>query len=380
MVKSEISLKMKNYLGIIFRTLILVFFLFVVYFYFEKAFETLLVEKTFTDLAARWQDFRNILSGVIPSSGGYFPFSFFTAAIFFLWPSSHIFLIGVYIFWNLISLTVIGLWLVKITSTKPIFFQIFSVLSSFAICAMSGSIGRGQFGLFVIASLVGSLWLSENKMKFGSGLLLGCSMIKPSLAMPFVFVFLNKKKYGEVIAAGIYNFLGGIFLCMATKINYFDWLKIAYVKSERFALTGYSLINLFVWLGMNISGAIWISMFIVTFFFGWIMVKNRKSEIMFHFAMAALGARLWSYHQYYDNCILIFLLQSLFLLMLNTKSKLALWGFLLVGLLLWAPNRFADNITYQIFQTLSWIVGMYVLMTHETALTKLGFPNHPKRF
>jgi hypothetical protein len=87
-----------------------------------------------------------------------------------------------------------------------------------------------------------------------------------------------------------------------------------------------------------------------------------KSPLLSQYAIAAVAGRLWTYHQLYDNLMLLFLLLALGDLALRMGRKLHWCAFAAVGISLWAPGRWCDFAAFQNFQMLTWIIGLAVLL------------------
>jgi hypothetical protein len=91
----------------------------------------------------------------------------------------------------------------------------------------------------------------------------------------------------------------------------------------------------------------------------------RKAKMLVLFAIAAVAGRLGSYHQLYDNGMLLFLLLALGIDAARKQSRLGILGFLAVGVSLWAPGRFCDWSMFQAFQILAWLFGLIVLLSGQ---------------
>jgi len=80
-----------------------------------------------------------------------------------------------------------------------------------------------------------------------------------------------------------------------------------------------------------------------------------------HMAVCAVAARFWSYHQHYDDAILVFLLLAAYETFLVRPSRGRLITGAAVALTLMVPARVSQFVAWQIAQQLTWIVAVSVI-------------------
>jgi hypothetical protein len=199
------------------------------------------------------------------------------------------------------------------------------------------AVGNGQLTIHVMACTLWSvLWLGRH----GSGMrryivvpLLVFSMVKPSSAIPFLVValFLPGGVAPLLVSALVY--LGLTFFAAAFQpadlISLLRGMSAETNHLANFTGTPYYA-NLNAWLaGLGVHRFLMpASIAVLLLFAVWVYV-HRKSEIWLLLGVTALITRMWTYHRWYDDALLLFPMIALFRLMKADTSKV------IPGVLFW---------------------------------------------
>lgn len=232
-------------------------------------------------------------------------------------------------------------------------------VSALAISTMGTNLGVGQLGILLIGLLTGAQTTSRKVL---SSFLLSVALLKPHFSLPFLgcFLFGNERKrvWDALTFTAVFWLASSLWLQVSPThlfAEFFSLLKPSLYKGD-------SLINLlprFTW-----TGEIW-AVGMAAFFLG-LLYQYRNYPLDVRFAIAAVGARFWTYHAYYDNVLLSFLLLAL----LSRK----MWvPFALVGMTLWLPPSvyaFFDGVT--LAEHGIWAGGLFCLLKRPLEERVLG--------
>jgi len=213
---------------------------------------------------------------------------------------------------SVIALFVISLLFIRVIGAKSRAEKVFAVLIVLSINGMGVAIGNGQFILLVLPALMGATLLIEPRAANISrdvmaGALLTWTLVKPSLALPFIWVFLFRDKHWRaVVAATIFY----ILLTFASAAAQNDNLPVllgamfhrAAVATVEFAGTR----NLHAML-ITLGHPEWITFSSVIVFIAlgiWIFLR-RRADIWILIGVSALVARMWTYHRVYDDALIM---------------------------------------------------------------------------
>ena len=300
-------------------------------------------------------------------AAGYPPWSYFTGAAFF-WPSNMSLARYLFGLANLISIIVIAACAYIIG--KPYGREagwLFSA-ATLAMGSTSYTLGNGQYGLLVLACLLAALWFDEHEHPLLSGLMLGLSLLKPTMSLPFLACFLVKRRWLSLAVAIAYTAVGSVFTWWLTGTDPLTMLR----QMQKFSLEQWSfhgsqdLFAAFSWVGIDRAILMRIVAIGVMIPACALMFLWRRSSMLTLFVIAGVAGRLWTYHRNYDNAIMTFLLLSLALIALREQSKYLLACFIVIGIILWLPPRMGD-ITAAYFvlpMILLWMAAVAVVLKY----------------
>src|SRR6266436_4108891 len=124
-----------------------------------------------------------------------------------------------YAFVNVICLTSIIGFVNGYARQQSTLDRLVLVFSVTAIGALCSNLGVGNFGVIVIALLLGAYQADEAERPILSGLLLGIAMLKPQLTAPFLLVALLGGRFRALAVTAIYLIVGTVAIWIISGLN-----------------------------------------------------------------------------------------------------------------------------------------------------------------
>ncbi len=285
------------------------------------------------------------------------------------WPSAKAW----FAFWSLLAWGAVARWawgVGKVFGQREARFCAAAVL---AISCVGTGLALGQNTLLVVALLVAASRLCRRGNPVLAGLFLAMAAWKPTIAAPFFVVFAVRGQWKTLGMA-----LAGmsVFSCITWWwVSTPPWILLwqSWWGWQPLLERGYGLLRVLPTLGVPEALAMPLLASIVTLGGGGVLWRLRDASWEVLLAVAAVWGRLWSYHQVYDNCMLVFLLMAVakhalaktadeevsFGSSARGAANLATvpsWGACLaVGFTLWIPSRFTDALAVQVAQHGIWV-------------------------
>lgn len=229
--------------------------------------------------------------------------------------------------------------------------------ATLAMSSVVTALGLGQNSPFMVAALVGCYMLVANGHPVAAGLCLGFALAKPQISLLFVLPLLVTGQFLALAVAAAYVVVATLLVCSMTGLTPIELTRDWQVYIAGIKWPGYGPYQVLIDAGLP-ERAVLVSSALV---FGGAATAAiavlRDRPLLVLFAIAAVAGRLWSYHQLYDNLMIVFLLVALGELALRSAARPALIMFLLVGVTVWAPGRFCDVAAFQWFQMFTWLAG-----------------------
>lgn len=284
------------------------------------------------------------------------------------WPACRIYYAAV----NLVALAFLGWWAYRMGrpyGRGPAWLLTSATLAVGGTCT---ALEVGQYGVLVVALLAAALCLDEAGRPGWSGLLLGVSMLKPTLAGPFFLAMLLRGRLQGAALALSYWLLSGAIAWAATGAGPVEMTgQMLQVGSTLTDHGTRGVIDLFAALGLDGKWTTLATMVAVLLAACIALALWPDRSLGSAFAVAALAGRTWSYHKGYDNVLLVFLLLPLGLLAVKRKPARSAWtGFLLVGLSIWLPGRIAETEAVQVLQNVAWLAGLILLWQSQPQVAR----------
>ena len=254
-----------------------------------------------------------------------------------------------WVFINLCALAALGLIFARAVWHHGTLARVCAGLAPLSMPAMADSFGIGQLTIVVVPLAIGAILLVVREPPSWRRDALAAAMftvalMKPSLTVPFfpLLLIVSARLRPAVLTAATYAALtyaaslaqpGGV----ASQIR--SWISATRVVQT----AGYG--NLQVWLASagwsDAFAPLAITVLVALSVWFW---RNRRQDTWLLFAVAAIVARLWTYHRVYDDAILIVTLIALARAVGQardgTTSVLSLVMCAGFALVLWTPLQF----------------------------------------
>jgi len=304
------------------------------------------------------------------SIGGYPPWAYFTGAAF-AWPSSLVMARWYFAAINLLLLALLMVWAGRLGWAVDKRVGLLFAAALLATSSICTTLGLGQYGVVVLAALVGAWRLDGRDRWFLAGCILGVAMIKVTLAGPFLLPFVFRRRWKTVVTALAYIGVGSLVMWPIIDASPITVLNQMLGTSE-FYVGDRNLVALSVERGMSAGDAIKMTAVATTIAAMVLLYVWRSASMLVLFAVAGMAARIWTYHNHYDNLIVVFLMLALGVHGLRHKRWSAWAGFVVVGLSLWFPARLTQVQAYHNFQWVAWCAGLALLLILEWPGSRLA--------
>ncbi len=322
---------------------------------------------------SRW-NFEGRNTSVNPSIGvgaqdslpGYPPWAFpvIAATLWPAWPAVRYY----FAFLNLLALVAIG-WSILQLYPGPQKERGWLVMTA---CLMTSTfcmtLGVGQFGIIVMAGLFLSLVFESRPRpavaSYWAGLGLAIGFMKPTMGLPFVIPLLFKGRWRPAATAAAFAVVFWTVTALVTKTPPFVLVQEWLTASAGLWAEGDGPIHIAGSWGVsqNVFTAIVIAG--TTALLWWL----RHEPLVVLFGLASVGARFWTYHRFYDNILLVFLLLAYCQRLFGRIPSKSFWcGFALLAISLWPPASAFFVLTNE-FQYLAWVTASAWLVYHCRAL------------
>ena len=240
--------------------------------------------------------------------------------------------------------------------------------SVLAIGGTKTSIYFGQWSTPLLAVAFAALWLLKDRRKLNQtigGLLMAVAVTKVTLTLPLMTPLLLTRRWLALTAAGVLLAIATTMVCV--QVSTPPWTMLSQMTSagSTYAHRGFDAAGLLIASGVPAKSAVKGAALAVAALAAAVHWFGRDRSLLWHFGVAGLVGRLWTYHKEYDNAILALLLVALLYAAVRS-GKTHLWvGFWLLGLSLWVPPIDQDNTTLQIVQSIPWLIagGLFIFGT-----------------
>ncbi|HUO08347.1 MAG TPA: glycosyltransferase family 87 protein [Phycisphaerae bacterium] len=278
-----------------------------------------------------------------------------------------------YAAWMILSLAAMFAWGWTTGRMWGLRASLLFALSLTAIAGWTRAIYLGNYPLLLVLLLIVTLLLAERGHPLWAGLVLGIVLLKPTLTGPFVLVFLVRRDFKTVAVAGIYLAACSLVCWWLTRTDPLEMTRQMFAAGRVWVSGGYGPVQYLIRLGAAPQNATLI-IGLLGFVLGVAaMVLARTKDLLVLFGIASIIARLWSYHYYYDDGVMLFALIALAVMAMRTNDSLLTLAFLAMGASLWAPAKLTEtHLIVQLLQIVIWIAVVVVLVQHERARRNEG--------
>lgn len=227
--------------------------------------------------------------------------------------------------WGLTMLLALG-WLVFLTikeaQPKARLETIFVAMIPLSMYASGACIGNGQLILHIVPSLITALLLLDRETQQWQTTLAGIvlmvfSLIKPTVAAPFFWIVLFRKK-GLLAAFLVVLCYGGLTQIAAqfqpeTSFELMRQWALRGIQSSSYDATQWSHNNLHSWstaLGIEKWNPM-LSIIMMAALGAWVYI-HRSMDLWALIGVCAVVSRFWTYHGWYDDLLILMPMITLF--------------------------------------------------------------------
>ena len=212
----------------------------------------------------------------------------------------------------IILLFLTSFFLIRASGAKTPAEKIFVVLLFLSINGTGVAVGSGQFILLILPALLAALLLIERDdddmpHDVMAGALVAWTLVKPSVALPFIWVFLFRRRHWRAVVIAVVIYTGLTVASAAVQKETLPALLQAMFHRTTVATTSFpGTRNLHAVL-TTFGLAEWMTLSSVIVFFGfgcWVF-SRRDADLWILTGLAALIARMWTYHRVYDDALII---------------------------------------------------------------------------
>ena len=255
----------------------------------------------------------------------------------------------------------------------------FAAMAMLAFTATAAAIWLGQFVPVLLALLLASVLLLHPregevgwKREVASGVLMTLALVKPSVSLPFLWLLLWSPARLRLAVSVVVAYFALTLLSLWFQENGFQeivgWAETVNRNGAQLS-EGYA--NVRVWLAsLGLKPWSHPTSLLVFLGLGFWNYRHRHADLWLRVGVTALVARLWTYHNSYDDMLLIFPMIALLQIGESASSERAWFGqkrqahalfVVLVVLLLLLPHWvFADSLSGFLLRGVS---GFAMLLT-----------------
>lgn len=328
-----------------------------------------------TDLVKRWREVQAWFSG-LPVYGAIESADYPPGAYPILWLmtgwSSYA---TARIVWTIVCVAMVGGIMVLVASVlrdRTRAERIFMTLLVPALYGTSATIRIGQTGLIALAGILAAGVLSTTprtwRRDIGIAVLVSVALMKPTFTAPFFwfFLFVAGLRAGTltVLAFALLTAIGAAFQGGDIVALAQGWLaqgdNVEYLTAHG---------NVHTWLGAaGLTAYILPASLLVLGIAGIWSWQNRKAPWWLQLGVLALVARIWTYHRWYDDILMLFTVLALFMIVTAGEwSRRTRWTAFVLGAVLVGCGIFPARIlklseAFKTVKTGAWLLSATLLM------------------
>jgi glycosyl transferase family 87 len=215
------------------------------------------------------------------------------------------------------TLAVLAYFLVRATGAKRRLEQTFVALMLLAMNATGVTVGNGQLGLYVLALVLGGLFLLQREHSWRNdligSLMITASLVKPSISFAFIWLALFVPGRLRAVWLVAVEYVALTLFAVSFQHETLVNLVTAWLRRSAEAATQYGYANLSIWLSdLGFKELILPSALLAWLILGGWIFLNRNADFWVLLGVGALTARLSVYHMLYDDVLIIFPMIALF--------------------------------------------------------------------
>lgn len=278
------------------------------------------------------------------------------------WPWARMYLAAL----DLLASILIGLWAAGELRTLGERWAQIGLSLPFAMGAAVTAVAVGQYTLIVLALLTGSLWAAERGRHALAGFCLVAALAKPTIAAPFVLVFLAQRYWRTLLWALPFGLLSSSITYLVVRTSPLEMLSQLSLVGNYLAGAGsVSLTRVLIAAGVPAakSTPLVAGTMVVLLIAG--LWHLRGQPVLTLAGLAAIAGRLWAYHRPYDDPMLVFPLIALIILTVRLQRRDVGIVTVSFGATLLAPGRFLQAELMELVLVGIWIAGAVCLVAFK---------------
>jgi len=304
---------------------------------------------------------------------GYPPWAFLWSSIFIppiSWEISRI----VFTLFSLFALAHLAIFVWRQTAGINPNLRLLVLVGISSISSIGTTLGNGQWGLILASLLIVCINSLNSNKRWIAGLSFGLTALKPTCIFAFIGVFLKKDNFGALCLAGGATLSAGILVAAYVESDIVSMLSQMMRQTSRWEDASYSLPDLLSSFGaprgIALASCLVFGVASGAFF---LSISN---NIVYQLAVGATISRLLSYHQLYDNMLLLFLLLAIAVLSIKRPHVLYTAMSLLLWMSLALPGRITEIALVQNIQLLIWFSSLSVVIVGYHSIESFSKSKH----
>jgi hypothetical protein len=302
----------------------------------------------------------------VPKAVVYPPWAYPTELLFH-WPTDWKVQAFYYAWVMAAGLTVVFAWTRREVITGPSGMSMAVPLAAIAVTSWASAIVVGNNPLVVVPLLIGCYLLLGRGEEVLAGAVLGGALLKPTLTGPFVLILFLRGRWRALASTTAYLILASLLTWYLTATNPLEMLTQMFAASKQWVGEGFGPVQYMIRSGMPAQSANVVTGTAVIAMGACALWTVRNASLLAQFAVAAIIARFWSYHLYYDDAVMVFALVAFARETLGRNVTLAYTGFVLSCIGLWTPYRASLLLPVQMVQLGIWVVLAYLVIRVSSA-------------
>jgi len=295
-------------------------------------------------------------------STSYPPYAYITQMPFVWivpWPAARL----VFLAWTLASLGLISFWAYAQFCSREAVIRAIAALLPWAVWPTSYCLSNGQYAILLTALLAGAFLLLERGSEAWAGVAVAFALLKPTLILPFLVIFLLDSRWLLLLLAATINIAATFAAWALTRCDPLTLLRQAQahvwhnrgstqnlVTQLEVQLPGFSAgtqTGITLALGLVGAALIWLA-------------RRLGCGLVTQAGIAAVTALSWTYRKEYDAILILFLLVALLRVALATGRGVAWLCLALMAAPLLAPFRLADHNSplLQGYELFTWLAAI----------------------
>ena len=223
--------------------------------------------------------------------------------------------------------------------------------------AIGTTLGNGQWGLILMALLIGTSWTAGKARGLPSGFLFAVALLKPTFSFAFANGYLSKREWLPLGVAALLTAGAGTWAAWYVGTQPFAMIGQMLEQSARWEDFSYSIPDALIGLGLPRTPVIFGGL-AVAGLLAWLLAARQPGDKLLAMTAAGVLARVFSYHQLYDNVLILFLLLAWIRAYFFHPRWLELSITMAILVSLWLPGRLTHLLAIQVGQVSLWCTAL----------------------